>query len=275
MPLRKEFNFWHVSLLFLSLASYAFLVLDYPFIMTSSNIFRMSYPDYTQRAEDHQCLLVLVQQVGTSINKQTFHRLYERVCRTQFVRIHRNQRIVWLRYKQEYPIENNEWGDFQAHRKVLGLLCFGQCDSDQSISSLQQRYQEVKSEYCNTVFDSRLILFNRERASPESDVETAPVSKTNKKNTSAAGATLIRTNADVDPLTCPDQFEGVDQNLNGTESSYSTSAAVTLNVQDLDKQLLVQNGRKGNNNNNKKTNGKISRLKTGKIDCVSRLTSNI
>ncbi len=119
----------------------------------------MSYADYGQRAEDHQSLLVLVSCVGSQLKSKSFSRLFDRISRLEIVPIVGQQRTLHLRYKQSYPLENNEWGDFQAHRKVLGMVCLGRCRTAAELSELYAGYDEMKQQYASTLFDSRLIIF--------------------------------------------------------------------------------------------------------------------
>ena len=76
--------------------------------------------------------------------------------------IPKQQRSLELRYDRNYTVENNEWGDFQAHRKVLGLVCFAKCNNKNEISELRKLYEELKQQYNGTVFDSRLVIFGLE-----------------------------------------------------------------------------------------------------------------
>ncbi|KAF0306108.1 Trafficking protein particle complex subunit 9 [Amphibalanus amphitrite] len=91
----------------------------------------MSFPDYQQTALDHQSLLILVKQVGQQLKPRTFNKLYDRISRLQQVTTRDSQgarRAVWLRYRRWYPAENNDWGEFQSHRRVLGLITLESCD---------------------------------------------------------------------------------------------------------------------------------------------------
>lgn len=36
-----------------------------------------------------------------------------------------SERTIWIRYVKEYPVGNNDWGDFQTHRRLLGLITLG------------------------------------------------------------------------------------------------------------------------------------------------------
>ncbi|XP_014668848.1 PREDICTED: trafficking protein particle complex subunit 9-like isoform X2 [Priapulus caudatus] len=119
----------------------------------------MSVPDYSQSAEDHQCLLVVVKLIGTQIKSKSYHRLFERISRLQHVRIPGQQRSMWLRYRKSYTTDSNEWGDFQAHRKAMGLVCLGKCTSNSDVEALTKDYKEMKRYYSQTLFDSRCLLF--------------------------------------------------------------------------------------------------------------------
>lgn len=126
----------------------------------------MSLVEYGATAEDHCSLLVLVVNlggstppvgvnslVGTSVvggstnhsfaggvgqlKIKTFNRIYERISHVRTINITANaaakgSRMVRLRYRRDYPVENNEWGDFQYHRRVLGLISVGRCEPESS-----------------------------------------------------------------------------------------------------------------------------------------------
>ena len=47
---------------------------------------------------------------------------------------------------------------FQAHRKLLGLVCVGQCQRDTDLADLYGAYDDLKSQYVSTLFDTRLIV---------------------------------------------------------------------------------------------------------------------
>ncbi|XP_029650274.1 trafficking protein particle complex subunit 9 [Octopus sinensis] len=123
----------------------------------------MSCIDYSQTAENHQCLLILVKHVGTQLHNKTFLYLWERVRRVSTVHIPNHQRTIWLRYKRVYPVDNNEWGDFQAHRKVLGIICVGKCRNMKEFEEIFENYKKIKEDYASTIFNSRLIVFGMNR----------------------------------------------------------------------------------------------------------------
>lgn len=123
----------------------------------------ISYPDYSQKPDDHQALLILVKQIGPEIKQKTFNKIFEQISRVQYLKIQdsqsNNHRGVWLRYKKAYPTENNEWGDFQAHRKVLGLLSLGKCVDSSEIEELHKQHNIIQEKYSSTLFDSRCLIF--------------------------------------------------------------------------------------------------------------------
>lgn len=64
-----------------------------------------------------------------------------------------------MRYVLDYPVENNEWGDFQTHRRLLGLITVGKFDSQTELNEMCRVHESLKVKYTNTLFDSRCVLF--------------------------------------------------------------------------------------------------------------------
>ncbi|XP_006822919.1 trafficking protein particle complex subunit 9-like, partial [Saccoglossus kowalevskii] len=118
----------------------------------------MSHADYSQRAEDHQSLLVLLKSVGPHKTK-SYNKIFDRISRVTCVRMQDAKRNVFLRYKKNVPQTNNEWGDYQCHRKVLGLLCIGKCTSDSDLLNIQANFDSLKEGYKSTLYDSRCMVF--------------------------------------------------------------------------------------------------------------------
>lgn len=158
--------------------------------------------DYNQVAEDHQHLLVLVNQTGTLISNKTFNRAWDRVHRCNCIGIPGQKRRAYVKYKRLYPIENNEWGDFQAHRKILGLVSIGECSNLEEFEELFDSYKKVKEEYSETLFNSRLIIFGMNR-------DGSPLSEQDKRKYLKSGKTS--------PVHSEDS--GVTSDLSPTESS--------------------------------------------------------
>lgn len=122
----------------------------------------MSHPDYEQYSHDHAAFLVLVKSIGSQLKQKTYNKFYERINRISNVKITDstgNVRNILVRYVKEYPIENNDWGDFQTHRRLLGLISLGKYDSQQELNEICRVHESLKVKYTNTLFDSRSILF--------------------------------------------------------------------------------------------------------------------
>ncbi|KAJ8334212.1 hypothetical protein SKAU_G00398510, partial [Synaphobranchus kaupii] len=118
----------------------------------------MSIPDYMQCAEDHQTVLVVVQPVGI-VPEDQFFRIYKRIASVNQVSIRDSQRLLYIRYRHHYPPENNEWGDFQTHRKVVGLIAVTTCGSAKEWPQTSDRFHGQKEVFGSTLYDSRLLVF--------------------------------------------------------------------------------------------------------------------
>ncbi|XP_077990086.1 trafficking protein particle complex subunit 9-like [Glandiceps talaboti] len=118
----------------------------------------MSYADYSQRAEDHQALLVLLKAVGPHKTK-AYNKLFDRISRQTYVHLSDGKRRVCLRFKRNVPQANSDWGEFQCHRKVLGLLCCGKCTSEGDLANIQANFDSLKEGYKNTLYNSRCLVF--------------------------------------------------------------------------------------------------------------------
>ncbi|XP_062265849.1 trafficking protein particle complex subunit 9 isoform X1 [Platichthys flesus] len=118
----------------------------------------MSVPDYMQCAEDHQTVLVVVQPVGI-VPEDQFFKIYKRIASVSQVSVRDSQRLLYIRYRHHYLPENNEWGDFQTHRKVVGLIAITTCDSAKEWPQTSDRFHGQKEVYSSTLYDSRLLVF--------------------------------------------------------------------------------------------------------------------
>lgn len=122
----------------------------------------MSHPDYEQYSHDHAALLVLIRHIGSQLKNKTFSKFYERISRVNNVKITDSTgqvRNILVRYVKDHPIENNDWGDFQTHRRLLGLISLGKYDSQLELNEICRVHESLKVKYTNTLFDSRCILF--------------------------------------------------------------------------------------------------------------------
>ncbi|KAJ8958682.1 hypothetical protein NQ318_016407 [Aromia moschata] len=123
----------------------------------------MSHPDYEQYSHDHAALLVLVKHIGSQLKLKTFTKFFDRIAKTTNVKITDStgqSRTILVRYVKEYPVENNDWGDFQTHRRLLGLISLGKFDSQQELNEVCRVHESLKVKYNTTLFDSRCILFS-------------------------------------------------------------------------------------------------------------------
>ena len=55
-----------------------------------------------------------------------------------------NKRTFLIRYVKNYPVENNEWGDFQKHRQLLGIISVGGYTSVQELEELKRLHHLSK-----------------------------------------------------------------------------------------------------------------------------------
>lgn len=143
-------------------------------LSTPPPVTTMSYPDYTTSPHHHQTLLVLVRQVGSQLKSRSFHKLYERISRVGHVKVNDSngtQRPVWVTYRRDYPLENNDWGDFQTHRRVLGIITIGQVGSQSDLNDICKQHESLKVKYSSTLYDSRCIILG---LNPDGTLYEAP-----------------------------------------------------------------------------------------------------
>lgn len=152
----------------------------------------MSVPEYYQKAEDHQSILLLVKFLNLNCTDETakedefslnssnssnsnldlryndlFNELHNELVNVNTTKINGNlsyERTIRLRFKKNhYDLSNNEWGDFQAHRKLFGLITIGiinsNNDQDNEIDELYDKHKRFADIY-STLLDSRCILLN-------------------------------------------------------------------------------------------------------------------
>jgi len=56
-------------------------------------------------------------------------------------------------------VEHNDWGDFQTHRRLLGLITIGKFESQTELNELCRQHESLKVRYGSTLFESRAIFF--------------------------------------------------------------------------------------------------------------------
>ncbi|XP_038052188.1 trafficking protein particle complex subunit 9-like isoform X2 [Patiria miniata] len=134
----------------------------------------MSVADYGQRAEDHQRLLVLVKPL-VQLRTKSYARIIDRVTSVTYIQLPDSKRSLWIRYKQHMHLENNDWGDFQVHRRVAGVICLGKASCDIELATVYSNFETLKQTYRYTLFDARCFLFGMTQAEAE---QTASGSRT-------------------------------------------------------------------------------------------------
>ena len=100
--------------------------------------------------------------IGRQLRTKQFNKAFERISKVNQVKILDSQglpRNIWIRYLKNYPVENNDWGDFQTHRKALGLITIGQCNGQEELNELCRIHEQIKVTYAFTLYDSRCILY--------------------------------------------------------------------------------------------------------------------
>ncbi|XP_030380620.1 protein brunelleschi [Scaptodrosophila lebanonensis] len=124
----------------------------------------MSRPDYEQTALHHGCLLVLLRGVGPS-KPRTLQRAFEKVRRVNNIKVNDSSgatRSVWVRYIHDHPVEHNDWGDFQSHRRVLGLITIGKFENQTELNELCRQHESLKVRYGSTLYETRAIFVGPE-----------------------------------------------------------------------------------------------------------------
>jgi hypothetical protein len=84
-------------------------------------------------AADHRRALILVSPLGSRVSTKLFQRVFDRIAKVQRITVTDNNAVPMstftsskprqfhTRYlSKAYPVENNDWGEFQFHRSLLG-----------------------------------------------------------------------------------------------------------------------------------------------------------
>lgn len=132
----------------------------------------MSHPDYEQYSHDHAALLVLIRSIGSQL--KNFTRIFDRIVKNTGFKITDSTghvRSIIVRYVKDHPLENNDWGDFQTHRRLLGLVTVGKYDCQQELNEICRVHESLKVKYTSTLFDSRCILFGPSKDAPITESE--------------------------------------------------------------------------------------------------------
>lgn len=68
-------------------------------------------------------------------------------------------RTVYFRFIHDHPVEHNDWGDFQTHRRLLGLITIGKFENQTELNELCRHHESLKVRYGSTLYESRAIFF--------------------------------------------------------------------------------------------------------------------
>ncbi|KAJ8881936.1 hypothetical protein PR048_018423 [Dryococelus australis] len=131
----------------------------------------MSHPDYEQTAHDHAALLVLLKLTGEQNKQRNLGRILDRVARVNQTKVTDCVglvRDISARYIRDYPVDNNDWGDYQTHRRLLGLVTIGKYENQTELNELCRVHESLKVKYSSTLFDSRCVLIGPSDSEPSS-----------------------------------------------------------------------------------------------------------
>ncbi|XP_017781590.1 PREDICTED: protein brunelleschi [Nicrophorus vespilloides] len=177
----------------------------------------MSHPDYEQYSHDHAALLILIRHIGSQLKPKTYNKFYDRISKLSTVKITDSSgqvRNIYVRYVKEYPVENNDWGDFQTHRRLLGLISIGKYDSQLELNEICRVHESLKVKYTSTLYDSRCILLKpnevqspgetsadeSNKSSPDSDVikddDSSPYDSSSGDNLKSSSSTDDRSSVE-------------------------------------------------------------------------------
>ncbi|KAK9505487.1 hypothetical protein O3M35_009531 [Rhynocoris fuscipes] len=121
----------------------------------------MSHPDYEQTYHHHATLLILVKHLGEELSNKSFQKIFDRINKINNVKVVDSvgiTRNIWARFVKDYPVGNNDWGDFQTHRRLLGLITVGKCKTQGEFNEICRTHESYKVKYTLTLYDSRCIV---------------------------------------------------------------------------------------------------------------------
>lgn len=159
----------------------------------------MSHPDYEQISHDHAALLILVKHIGSQLKPKTFSKFFDRIAKLNEVKITDSAgqvRTIFVRFIKEHPVENNDWGDFQTHRRLIGLVSLGKYDCQTELNEVCRVHESLKVKYNATLYDSRCILFG-----PTKEGES-PTDKS-----SGSDETDTKQESNIEKFTTPSNFK--------------------------------------------------------------------
>ena len=132
----------------------------------------MAFPDYEQTVWDQRSILVMVNSIGPRMSEEKFEEIFDQISQirevsavisnkhdhtTSVSQDLENKRTFLIRYVKNYPVENNEWGDFQKHRQLLGIISVGGYTSVQELEELK-RLHHLSKVSAKLVYDFKRVL---------------------------------------------------------------------------------------------------------------------
>jgi hypothetical protein len=122
---------------------------------TSSEINKYESINEQNLQQNRNGAATITTEVANAAERRSmFNQIFEKLSRIEEIKIKEPnlgyERTVRLRFKkQHYEVANNEWGDFQAHRKLFGVITVGQFSTTRHLRSIEQY---------NGLYDSRCFL---------------------------------------------------------------------------------------------------------------------
>ena len=126
--------------------------------------------DFSQSLHDHRGILILVKPIGY-IGETKFRHVFDDIAKCRRAQVPNTTRSLALRYSKHIYPSYSEWGTFQVHRKVLGLICVAKCSEVAELGKIQKQFDELKSYYRETLLDTRCFVLGCKAA------EDAKISK--------------------------------------------------------------------------------------------------
>ncbi|XP_052763797.1 trafficking protein particle complex subunit 9-like [Mya arenaria] len=231
--------------------------------------------DYGQTAEDHRRFLLLVRQTGKLLSWKHFSRCWDRVCQMDCVAIPGQKREMWIRYKRQYTPDCNEWGDFQIHRKALGLISIGRCSNEAEFEELFENYKKEKEIYADSLYNSRLVVFGM-----NTDGSPLPNEQSQDSGENSPAPTF-RIDSDNNETNACDKDDGdtipndKSDKLNSNDLPILEHSDPLRQVSDKPKgnESKSSNGAKTNNNNEKTTNEQLDSTSRSQITFIKKQDS--
>ena len=159
----------------------------------------MAYPNYSATCWGHRVCLISVSAVGSAMSGQKFRRIFDDISQVKkvnpvttsstktgsatFYHPENNEQDInepsestfRVAFVENYPVENNEWGEFQKHRQVLGLISVGAFSSEAELSEARTMHELNASKYSASFLDSRLILIRLKGGGDIEEVDEANI----------------------------------------------------------------------------------------------------